>query len=376
MKVLMISNDRNILSIGSAVGERMKEYGKLVSELHIVLLSDKAHGFSDTALSPNVFVYPTNSSNKYSRPKDAAKLGLRLVPEKKFVRGQALITTQDPFECGWAGLKIKKHWRLPLEVQLHTDPFSQSFTGLLNFLRKRIARKVLRNADSVRVVTQSLAHEMAQKFNISEKIFVLPIYVDKQRLSNAVISFDLHTRFGWKEIILCVARLTKEKNITLALQAFAKVLPQSKGAGLVVVGDGPERAQLEDLAKRLKIFENVAFVGWQEQMASYYQTSTIFLQTSDFEGYGLALVEAGLAGLPAVSTPVGLAKELEAQKDLLVAEPSPEALSRAVLDLLAMPEQAKAMAEHFKGTLNGKLLSKEEYLKRLQENWLNTASKI
>ncbi len=376
MKVLMISSDRNILAPGSAVGERMKEYGKLVDELHIVLLSDTSHGLKETALSQNVFVYLTNSASKYYRPGDAARFGKHLVSEKKFVRGQALITTQDPFECGLAGLKIKNRWRLPLEVQLHTDPFSPAFTGFLNFLRKRIARKVLKKADSIRVVTQSLAQKIGQEFNVVEKVFVLPIYIDQSRMSTAPITFDLHQRFGWKEIILCVARLTKEKNIALALETFAKVLPKSKDAGLVIVGDGPEKSSLENLAKRLKIADNVTFVGWQEQMAPYYQTATVFLQTSKFEGYGLALVEAGLAGLPVVSTPVGLVEELTSGRDLLVAEPSPEALSEAILALLESSEEAKARAVHFQDTLRQRLISKEEYLKRLQENWQKTTNKV
>ena len=132
LKVLMLSTDRNIPILGSAVSERMKEYGALVEELHIVLLSDSSHKLKETKLSDNVWVYPTNSSFKVFRPRDAAKLGKKIVFEKKFVRGESLITTQDPFECGWAGLKIKKKWRIPLEVQLHTDPFSPYFSGFLN----------------------------------------------------------------------------------------------------------------------------------------------------------------------------------------------------------------------------------------------------
>ena len=64
LKVLMISTDRNILTPGSAVSERMKEYAGLVDELHIVLLSDKSHNLKETSLTPKLWVYPTNSSSK------------------------------------------------------------------------------------------------------------------------------------------------------------------------------------------------------------------------------------------------------------------------------------------------------------------------
>jgi glycosyltransferase involved in cell wall biosynthesis len=376
MKVLMISSDRNIANRNSAVAGRMIDYGTLVEELHIVLLSDKAHELENVRLGMNVFVYVTNSSSRYARPRDAAALGISLVSEKKFVRGQALITTQDPFECGLAGLKIKKHWRLPLEVQLHTDPFSKSFTGFLNFLRKRIARKVLQKADSVRVVTEDLARKISAEYHLEGKTFVLPIFVDPTRIENKIISFDLHQRFGWKVILLSVARLTKEKNIALGVEALALALPQIKDTGLVIVGEGPERKNLEGLAKRLKIEPFVAFVGWQEDLAPYYGTADIFLQTSAFEGYGLSLVEAGLSGLSVITTPVGIARELKPESDLLVVAPEKQAVAEAIKKLATNVTFGKQFNSNLKQTLESKLMSKEEYLKKLKENWEKILLKV
>src|SRR6185503_8011999 len=107
-------------------------------------------------LAPNVWIYPTNSVSRWSYINDANRLGREIVFKNKFVRGQALITAQDPFESGLVAYKVKKRWRLPLEIQLHTDPFSPYFKDFLNIIRKFIARKVLRNADTVRVVSEEL----------------------------------------------------------------------------------------------------------------------------------------------------------------------------------------------------------------------------
>src|SRR3989338_2759630 len=160
LKVLMISSDRKILESGSSVSERMKEYGTLVGELHIVLLSDSSHGFKEAQLSKNVWVYPTNSFINFLRPLDAAHMGKKIVFDNKFVRGQSVITTQDPFECGYAGMKIKRKWRIPLEVQLHTNPFSPYFKCFQNTVRKFFAKKVLRHADGVRVVATNLKSQI------------------------------------------------------------------------------------------------------------------------------------------------------------------------------------------------------------------------
>src|SRR3989344_683014 len=123
LKVLMISSDRNIAAHGSSAGSRMVEYGGLVEELHIVLLSDSSHGLKEVQIGKNVWVYPTNSITSALRPLGAARLGKKIVFDKKFVRGKSLITA-DSIECGWAGLKVKSKWRIPLEVQVHTDHFS------------------------------------------------------------------------------------------------------------------------------------------------------------------------------------------------------------------------------------------------------------
>ncbi len=238
----MISSDRNILQQGSTVSERMKEYGTLVGELHIVLLCDKIHTKSlkienwELKIHDNVWVYPTNSHASIFRPLDAASLGKKLVKEKGFVRGASLITAQD-MECGWAGLSVKRKWRIPLEVQVHTDIFSPYFSGFQNSVRKFFAKRVLAGADAVRVVSEELKGRISQltKAHIS----VLPIYVDRERIENAKLSFDVHARYGWHFIILAISRLTEEKNLSLR----ERILVAANGAeiaDLLTLGDSTE----------------------------------------------------------------------------------------------------------------------------------------
>jgi glycosyltransferase involved in cell wall biosynthesis len=378
LKVLMISTDRNILSDGSAVSERMKEYGALVEELHIVVMSDSSHGLKEKQLSKNVWIYPTSSLFKAMRPKKAADLGKKIVLDRKFVRGKSLVTTQDPFECGMAGLEVKKKWRLPLEVQLHTDPFSSYFNGVLNTVRRRIAEDVLRQADSVRVVSQSLADEVSKRFNLKEdKLSVLPIYVDRKRIEDAKVSFDLHARLGWHFIMLAVARLTPEKNLGQAIRILGRVREFFPDTGLVIVGDGPERGSLESLAKSLGVSHAVSFVGWQEDMASYYKTANLFIQTSRFEGYGLALVEAGLSGVPVVTTSVGIANELENGVDAIICtQDDEEYMFKAVYDLIKDNARRDIMRMHLRRTLEDKLLTKEVYLGKLKANWEMVSNRV
>ena len=374
----MIGSDRKLFEEGSAVVERIKGYGALVEELHIIVFALKSLGFTDKRIAPNVWIYPTNSFSRWLYIYDAASLGKKIVLEKKFVRGGSLITAQDPFESGWAACKVKKRWRLTLEVQLHTDPLSPYFSGFLNTLRRYMAGRVVRQADSLRTVSKALSQKIIATTGIDAgKVFILPIYVDRERIENAPVSFDMRSRFPWRFIMLAVSRLAPEKNISLALQVLALVRNRFPDTGLVIVGSGSEENKLRALVKKLNLEGAVAFVGWQNDLASFYKTSNVFIQTSLFEGYGLALVEAGLSGLPIITTPVGIARELEHGKDAYIyPADNAELFANGIVDLIENNQKRENLRFNLKKTLESKLLSKEQYLNTLKENWEETASKI
>ncbi len=372
----MVSSDRNIFTSGSSVSERMKEYGALVEEVHIVVLSDNSHGLKEKKLGENVWVYPTNSSSKFLRPFDAATIGKSVVLKNKFVRGLSLVTAQDPFECGWAGVKIKTKWRIPLEVQLHTDPFSENFSGFANFVRRRLYKKVMRKADAVRVVSKSLAQRLKIE-NPKLKINVLPIYIDRERIESGQIGFDIHTRYPWHFIILMVCRLAPEKNIPLAFRILSELRKNYPDTGLLIVGSGVEKERLKARVKKMGLEGAVEFAGWQEDLASFYRTANVFLQTSQFEGYGLSLVEAGLSGLPVVTTPVGIASELTPGQDAYIyPTQSPEQFVMGLADLIEHNQKRENLRLNLKKTLESKLLSKEEYLEKLKDSWEETSKKV
>ena len=386
----MIGSDRKLFEPGSAVSERIKEYGGLVGELHIIVFAKSSLGLKEKQIAPNVWLYPTNSLSRWFYVRDAVKIGKKIVFNKKFIRGRSVITTQDPFECGLAGLKVKSKWRIPLEVQLHTDPFSPYFSGLLNFLRKRIAKKVLHKADSIRVVSEPIKNSLLTSYSLlPTSISILPIYIDRERIESAKLSFDLHARYPWHFILLTVSRLTKEKNIGLALKSLALVRERFPDTGLIVVGAGPEEKSLRQKAKSLNLEAGVEFVGWQEparttegvqsggDLASYYKTANAYIQTSFFEGYGLSLIEAGLSGLPVLTTPVGIALELEHEKDAYIYPAGhPELFAQGISDLIENNQKRENLRVNLKEKLESKLMSKEDYLSKMGEAWEATAKHI
>ena len=101
--------------------------------------------------------------------------------------------------------------------------------------------------------------------------------------------------------ILGVGRLKPEKDFELLLRAFARLV-EHRDASLVILGEGPLRTKLEDLAVRLGIADRVAMPGFRVDTSPFYATADLFVLSSTSEGFGNVLVEAMAAGLPVVST--------------------------------------------------------------------------
>ena len=102
-------------------------------------------------------------------------------------------------------------------------------------------------------------------------------------------------------LIVCVGRLEWQKRLELALRAFAAV-PRSRGARLLIMGEGSRRGTLERDAAMLGISDRVEFAGYVADIRPHLARARLFLCTSRYEGYPAVLVEAIAAGLKVVTT--------------------------------------------------------------------------
>ena len=158
---------------------------------------------------------------------------------------------------------------------------------------------------------------------------------------------------------------------------LARVRERFKDTGLVIVGSGPEENHLKALVKKFKLEGAVEFVGWQNDLASFYKTANVFVQTSFFEGYGLSLIEAGLYGLPIITTPVGIAQELEHGKDAFIYPVgNPELFAQGVVDLIENNYKRENLRTNMKHTLDIKLISRADYLAQIKDDWASIATNI
>lgn len=108
-----------------------------------------------------------------------------------------------------------------------------------------------------------------------------------------------------EKIAVAVGRLSPEKGLDILLAAYARQFGADRGVRLILVGDGPQRVELESIAGRLAIAERVVFAGFTADVASYYAAADLFVMPSHTEGFPMSLLEAMAWGLPVVASAVG-----------------------------------------------------------------------
>ncbi|MDO8555221.1 MAG: glycosyltransferase family 4 protein [bacterium] len=373
MKVLSIGSDKNLFVEGSNVRRRILEYGSLVEELHVIVFSKRKLQGRDYVLrvADNIFLYPTNSWSKWFYIFDALKIAKLILKNSD----QWLVTAQDPFESGLAGWFIKRKLRIPLQLQIHTDFLSPYFRreSVLNKIRTIIAKFLIPRADCLRVVSQRIKESLKTiNYKLKTEPIVLPIFVDAEKIKNSPIKTNLHDKYPQFDfIILMASRLTKEKNISMAIEAMQNITKKYPRAGFVIVGDGPEKENYELLVTSYLLQKNVIFESWSSDLVSYCKTADLFLLTSNYEGYGMAVIEAMIAGCSVIMTDVGLAGELLKNDVNGVVIPVGDKLKlqEAVLRVIENPDLKIMLKENGQKTVIS-LCSKEEYLKNYQNSWL------
>jgi glycosyltransferase involved in cell wall biosynthesis len=124
-----------------------------------------------------------------------------------------------------------------------------------------------------------------------------------------------------------------------------RALPSIPGATLLVLGEGPERPALETLASSLGVRDRLQLPGRVGDVAALYRRASVVVHPARWEGFGLAMLEAMLAGKPVVAARAGSAPELVAddRTGLLVPVDDADALAGAIVSLLADRERAEAM---------------------------------
>lgn len=250
-----------------------------------------------------------------------------------------VVHTHNPQTLVYAAPAAKALWR----GVVHTKHGEAADTGRRLGLR-RAAATCVGAFVSVSADTDRFAREHGeaapQKLHVVENGVELSLYVRDGALRRSA-----RQELGWSEetfAIGAVGRLQPVKNYGLLLRAAAPLLGPERR--LLLLGDGPERGSLEQLAGELGVTSQVHFLGYRSDVPRWLQALDCFAISSHTEGLPLVLIEAMASGLPAVSTAVGGIPAVLEGCGVLVPEGDEEALRVALQSLADDPGRADELA--------------------------------
>ncbi len=212
--------------------------------------------------------------------------------------------------------------RLLVSTKHNDDPFR---TGPFRFVERALTRRAARAI----CITEALRRFNVERVGLpAEKLAVVPYGLDEPPAAWG--SNELELPEG--KLVVAISRLVRQKGLDVAVEALAGI-----DATLVVLGEGPERARLEALARARGV--RLLLPGRVGDVAVVLRRADVLVHPARWEGFGLALLEAMLCGLPVVASRVSSIPEIvvDGETGVLVPPDDPAALAAALTRVLAAP---------------------------------------
>jgi glycosyltransferase involved in cell wall biosynthesis len=145
--------------------------------------------------------------------------------------------------------------------------------------------------------------------------------------------------------IINVSRFVPAKNHNMLIDGFLKAMQENTQLRMTLVGDGPLKSSIEKKVAKLRVAQMISFTGAISDVASELNRNDIFVLTSEFEAFGLVLIEAMACGLPVIATRVGAVPEIieDGVNGILVEKGDVCGLSRAIVALASNREWRQRM---------------------------------
>ncbi|MCS7007751.1 MAG: glycosyltransferase family 4 protein, partial [Gaiellaceae bacterium] len=201
--------------------------------------------------------------------------------------------------------------RPPIVVHTFHGHVLKGYFGPVRTAFFRQVESVLASASDVLVAVSPEVRDELVALGVAPRSKFAVIHLGiplEERLGGPEARLDLRRAYGIPErafVVGWVGRMTGVKDTAAVLRIFASLRRRGVEAVLCMVGDGPERERLEQLAHDLGVVRSVYFAGYQAEVAPYYALFDAFLLPSVNEGTPVSAIEALASGTPVVATRVG-----------------------------------------------------------------------
>jgi N-acetyl-alpha-D-glucosaminyl L-malate synthase BshA len=234
--------------------------------------------------------------------------------------------------------------RLPFITTLHGTDITLVGNNH-NFLP--ITRYSIEQSDGVTSISEYLLKRTLEEFGIKRPIEVIPNFVNCDLYCRMP---DPQLRAAWapngEPILMHLSNFRPVKRILDVVEAFALVR-EKMAAKLVMIGDGPDRAAAEELARKRGVENDVLFLGKQNEVMRKLSQADLFLLPSELESFGLAALEAMACEVPVIATNVGgLPEVVDSGVDGFLVEPGDvQQMARHAIAILSRADRGRSMGE-------------------------------
>lgn len=308
MKVLITTDLYHVDTNGvvTSVRNLKQELQRKGYEVRVLTVSRKLHSHTDGEVYnvksvPIGKIYPdmrmpVSYRNKYIRELIAWK------PD--------IIHSQCEFFSFFFARYISKKTGAPIVHTYHT--LYEQYVGYVlpgqrfgSFVVRKFSKNRLMKTDAVIAPTNKV-ERILHGYGVTNPIHIVPSGITLQQHLTRISKEDRESKrqslgFGPEHRVLVnLGRLGTEKNLDELVALFAAAARKDENLRLLIVGDGPARANLEKMVKDLQIVDKVVFTGMVDPklVQEYYQLGDIFVSASTSETQGLTYVEAAANGLP------------------------------------------------------------------------------
>ncbi len=306
MKILITTDwyEPVINGVVTSVVNLSKELKKRGHEVKILTLSRNHHTYIDGDV---IYVASIGAGKIY--PEARLKMPvIKAVIDRLIEWNPDIIHSQCEFSTFFMAKKIADETQTPIVHTYHTvyEDYTHYFSPNAAWGRKvvqKLTRLLSARVDAM-IAPSSKIEDVLDRYDVECPVCVIPSGIDPDKFGKYIGTGSRHEirqQYGIDDdqtVLLYVGRLAKEKNVEEILRCQKRVC--RFGTVLMIVGDGPYRADIEQQVNELGIADSVIFTGMiaPDKVAEYYQAGDFFVSASTSETQGLTYVEALAAGIP------------------------------------------------------------------------------
>ena len=173
----------------------------------------------------------------------------------------------------------------------------KEYLGKLSIFGIIVEKLSILMPDAIITVSDTTARRILKELRFGKPLFTIPNGIDYEEIKNLSPSCA-------ESDIIYAGRLLDFKHVDVLIRAVSLIKENFPAVKCTIVGDGPQRNFLEELAEKLNLQDNVTFLGFQEthqDVLALMKSSKVFVLPSTREGFGIVILEANASGLPVVT---------------------------------------------------------------------------